>query len=256
MTLIQALILGAIQGLTEFFPISSSAHLKLGRYLMGIEQEGLIYFDLVCHAGTLAALLIYLRSEIGAALRDKKTRLYLILGLTPLLPAYFLLKPLRSAASNPMYLGYFLFITSLFLFLASKKQSISFDAGRPKWKSVLCIGLVQTMALLPGISRSGSTIAAARLLGWDWLSAARFSFLLAIPTILGGQLMETVQLIRGHEILNSIAWPCYLAGFAASFGLGMVGVRFVFRFYELGIIRPFAWYCLGAAIAAWLAFHG
>lgn len=258
MNLIQALILGIIQGLTEFFPISSSAHLVLGRWILGIpHSESLIYFDLVCHTGTLLALLIYLRSDIWEACKNPKTIILIFLAIIPLVPAYFLLKPLRAAASDPSYLGYFLMITSLFLFIASKKQSKTTDFSRPKWKSVLCIGLVQTMALFPGISRSGSTIAAARLLGWDWISAARFSFLLAVPTILGGQMLETMKLMSGRlDLTNPLSLSCYIGGFAASFGVGLLGVRFVFWMYKLGNVRPFAWYCAGIGIMVWFAFRG
>ena len=258
MTLFQALILGMIQGLAEFFPISSSAHLTLARYLMGIQHhEGFVYFDLVCHSGTLLALLIYLRSDIQAVLKNKKTIALLILATLPLIPAYLLLKPLRIALADPFYLSYFLIVTSLFLFIASIKQPANSDSSRPKWKSVLCIGLVQTMAFLPGISRSGSTIAAGRLLGWDWLSSARFSFLLAIPTILGGQFLETLKIIKsGPTVFNTLPLNCYLSGFTASFAIGLLGARFVFWIYKLGYVRPFAWYCLSLGIITWLGFHG
>lgn len=258
MSFIQALILGIIQGITEFFPVSSSAHLNLGRRFMGISsQEDFIYFDLCCHAGTLLALLIYLKSDVWSTLKNIKMIALIALALTPLVPAYFFLKPLRTTLSDPSYLGYFLFITAFILFLASKKQSTSGEFSRPKWKSVLCIGLVQTMALFPGISRSGSTIAAARLLGWDWNSAARFSFLLAIPTILGGQLLETMKLIgKDVHLLSTLPVSCYLGGFITSFGMGLLGVRFVFWVYKTGNVRPFAWYCVGIGIIAWLAPHG
>lgn len=255
MTLIQAFILGVVQGLTEFFPISSSAHLTLARRFMGIFQsETFLYFDLLCHAGTLLALCIYLRSEIWQAFKSPQTIGLLSLGLAPLIPAYFLLKPLRIAASDPSYLGYFLLITALLLFVASKKQV---NRIRHKWTSVLCIGCMQAMALLPGISRSGSTIATARLLGWDWTSAARFSFLLAIPAILGGQFLETIKLWKeGSMAVQALPLSCYLIGFVTSFGTGMISVRFIFWIYELEKVRPFAWYCLGAAVLAWVTSHG
>jgi undecaprenyl-diphosphatase len=258
MNVIQALILGAIQGLTEFFPVSSSAHLTLGRWLLGIgASKDFIFFDLLCHTGTLFALLIYLRAEIWAALKSIKTIGYLFLSLLPLIPAYFLLKPLRSLVSDPNYLGYFLCLTSLLLFAASKKRPTDRDSERLKWRSVLCIGLMQTMALFPGISRSGSTIATARLLGWDWLSAARFSFLLAIPTILGGQFLETIKLFKEPALnLQTLPMSCYLVGFFTSFLVGMVGVKFIFKIYELGNVRPFAWYCLAVGLITWFIFHG
>lgn len=214
------------------------------------DGEHLLYFDLLCHAGTLLALLIYLRRDVWDVLTDvRKIALY-FLALIPLAPAYFLLKPIRIMASEPGYLGYAMMVTAALLFAASKKK----EAASPskKWKSVLCIGMMQTMALVPGISRSGSTISAARFCGWEWREAARFSFLLAIPTILGGELLET---LKGHAG-GAVPLPCYVAGFAASFGLGLVAVRFIFWVYETGKVRPFAWYCLGVGLFAWAAFHG
>lgn len=251
MSFLQAIILGLVQGLTEFFPVSSSAHLRLAKWLMGIaDGEHLLYFDLVCHSGTLIALLIYLRRDVWDVLRDiKKMALYFV-ALLPLIPGYFLLKPLRVAASEPCYLGYALMVTAALLFTASRKKEVVVPSK--KWKSVLCIGVMQTMALVPGISRSGSTISAARLCGWDWREAAKFSFLLAIPTILGGELLETV---KGHAG-GGVSLPCYAAGFAASLGLGLASVRFIFWVYEKGKVRPFAWYCLGVGLFAWAAFHG
>ncbi len=256
MTLIQAILLGLVQGLTEFFPISSSAHLRLAKWFLGMpDGEHLLFFDLVCHSGTLLALLFTLRREIWGVLTSVRQMAFFSLALIPLVPAYFLLKPVRLAASDPSYLGYCLMATAGILFIASWQKRGTEVA--PKWKHVLCIGLMQTMALIPGISRSGSTIAAGRLCGWEWLQAARFSFLLAVPTIVGGQVLETARLIRGHsEAIGSVAASCYGAGFACAFGLGLVAVRFVFWVYEKGSVRPFAWYCLGLGLFSWAVFHG
>ncbi len=250
MSFFQSLLLGLIQGLTEFFPVSSSAHLQLAKYLLGISNSG-IYFDLICHSGTLFALVIFLRKEIFSTLKDPRKIALYALALMPLIPAYFLLKDLRKAASDPSFLGYALLMTSAFLFLASKKRESSTSSGK-KWPVVLFIGVMQTMALIPGISRSGSTISAARICGWSFKEAALFSFLLSIPTILGGELLEG---IRGEALLN-LPTSCYLGGFLASFVVGLFGVRFVFWVYETGKVRPFAWYCLGAGLFAWAIFHG
>src|SRR5690606_6282535 len=126
--------------------------------------EEFLYFDLICHSGTLLALVVYLRKEIWAALHNVKEIALFTLALTPLVPAYFLLKPLRLAFSKPEHLGFSLMATSVLLFAASIKKKYHFEGV--KWKNVLCIGLMQTLALIPGISRSGATIAAGRLCGW------------------------------------------------------------------------------------------
>lgn len=264
MTFIQSVFLGIVQGLTEFFPVSSSAHLKLAKWLLGVpDGEHLLYFDLVCHSGTLLALIWFLKKDILAVFSSFRTTLLYGVALVPLVPAYFLLKPIRVAASEPSLLGYFLLFTSFLLFAASR-QSVPAHAGSAvpeksdeplKLKDVLCIGIMQAFALIPGISRSGSTISAARFLGWDWLLAARFSFLLGIPAILGGQALETLKLLKGSAGLP-LPLSLYGAGFAASFACGLISVRFIFRIYERGAVRPFAWYCLAAGLFAIWAFHG
>ncbi len=258
MSYIQAIILGLVQGITEFFPVSSSAHLKLAKWLLGIEHnEQLLLFDLVCHSGTLLALFLYLKKDVWEVLTSgRKIALY-CLALAPLIPAYFLLKPLRIAASEPSCLGYALMTTGLLLFAASRKKEDLHSPTNPlpaskKWQHVLCIGVMQTMALIPGISRSGSTIAAARLCGWNFRDAAKFSFLLAIPTILGGECLELMKGQAGAKV----ALGCYASGFIASFTLGLIGVRFIFSVYEKEKIKPFAWYCFGIGLFAWIAFHG
>jgi undecaprenyl-diphosphatase len=250
MTFFQALLLGLIQGITEFFPVSSSAHLRIFKNLLGISDgEHLLYFDLLCHAGTLVALLFFLRHDLLDLLKAPKKMALMFLALLPLVPAYFLLKPLRLALSDPAYLGYCLMTTSLILFLATRKETVSEQKNR----HVLCIGVAQTLALIPGISRSGSTMAMARFCGWEWKDAAKFSFLLAIPAILGGELLETVKLFRGQsEAIGAIPGSCYAAGFAMSLVVGLISVRFAFSLYEKGIVRPFAWYCMAAGIGVWL----
>ncbi len=259
MTYIQALILGIVQGITEFFPVSSSAHLRLCKKLLGIpDGEHLLYFDLLCHAGTLLALILFLRKDILLILKDlQKIKLYFI-ALLPLVPAYFLLKPVRIALSDPSYLGYFLLVTAAILFAASKKKTPLIGQEKSqKWKNVLWIGFAQAAALIPGISRSGSTIATARFCGWSLHEGAKFSFLLAIPTILGGEFLETVKLLQNSsEAGNSVSLWSYGIGFMASFGIGLFSVRAVFWIYERNIVRPFAWYCLGIGIIALALFHG
>jgi len=325
---IQALILGLVQGLTEFFPVSSSAHLKLAKKFLSIpDGEHLLFFDLLCHAGTLLALIFYLRREIWEVLRSPSKIALFSLAIIPLVPAYFLLKPIRIAASDPSYLGYFLIFTSLLLFAACRQKTpapvklqtathcskskasdedrlgtaadnpysdatqlrsvvglrqsiieaersdgtthcskskasdedrLGAAAANPynrKWRDVLCIGGMQALALIPGISRSGSTIAAARFCGWNWVDAARFSFLLAVPTILGGEMLETMKWMKGHTDAVPLSFGCYAAGFAASFGLGMVSVRFIFSIYEKGKVHSFAWYCLGMGLLATMIFR-
>lgn len=247
MSIFQAIFLGIVQGLTEFFPISSSAHLQLARWLMGIEKD--VFFDLVCHSGTLFALLFFLRHEIWEVLKSPYKIAIFTLALIPLIPGYFLLKPIREILSEPRFLGYALMATGAILFAASKKKDV---IPQKKWHHVLCIGFAQMMALIPGISRSGSTIAAARFCGWDFRDAVKFSFLLAIPTILGGEMLE---IVKGHGETKA-ALSCYLGGFIASLGLGLIAVRFIYWVYETKKLPHVACYCLAIGFFAWAIFHG
>lgn len=264
--LLQALFLGIVQGIAEFFPISSSAHLKLARHWLGLSDgPEWIYFDLACHFGTLAALILYLRKPIWGVLRDRKQVALFFCALLPLVPAYFFLKPLREALSAPVYTSYFLWLTAALLFVAARRpQSVlalsapqTVATPLPKIGTVICIGVMQALALLPGLSRSGSTIAAARFCGWSWKEGARFSFLLAVPTILGGELLETLKWIRtGESLPNGISVAAYSTAVAASFLVGLSAIRAMFWVYEKGDVRWFAAYCVLFGVVFRQVFHG
>ena len=239
---IQALLLGIVQGICEFFPISSSAHLKLARHFLGLSNgEDWLYFDLACHFGTWLALAYFLRHEIWEILKTPKKIGLFTLALLPLIPAYFFLKPFRIFLSSPHWMGYFLLVTSLLLFLAIYVKRP--ESKAKKRRDVIFIGLSQALALLPGLSRSGATITTARFCGWTWIESAKFSFLLAIPTILGGEVLESVK----HKS-SSIPLTYCAAGLLTSFVVGIGAVRLAFWMYEKNIVRPFAWYCLGAGL--------
>jgi undecaprenyl-diphosphatase len=256
----QALLLGLVQGITEFFPVSSSAHLKFTRFLLGLpDGEQWIYFDLLCHLGTWLALCWYLRKEIFQVLRSPRQIALFASALAPLVPAYFLLKPLRLSLSAPQFTGYFLLATSLLLFSASRKK-VLVPAGSPtflppKFSNVVCVGMMQSLALLPGLSRSGSTIAAGRFCGWSWTESARFSFLLAVPTILGGEMLESLKLLKSSPAIT-LPLNCYAVGFASSLLVGLISVRFVFKIYERANVKPFVWYTAAFGLLLIAVFHG
>lgn len=262
MDLVQALILGFIQGVTEFFPISSSAHLKLAKLFLGIDAEKDLLFDLICHLGTLFACIAYLRKEIQNVFRDR-TRFFLIfLALAPLIPFYFFLKPVRVHLSRIRLLGFSLIFTGLLLFFVSKKShrktfvNFSSQPFRRKIHDVLFIGCMQTLALIPGISRAGSTITAACFRGWHWKEAVCFSFLLAIPTILGGSALEVMKAVSSPFPLLHEPVECYLAGFVTSFLVGLISARLLFCSFEKKKTGLFAWYCLilGLTTSVYLNF--
>ncbi len=244
MSYLHAVLLGLVQGLTEFFPVSSSAHLKLAKLLLGVEGDHLL-FDLFCHFGTLCALIFFLRKEILQANFKQ-----IFFALVPLVPFYFLLKPLREAACDVHFLGYFMILTSFILFIGGW---IKLSRPVSPVKDAMMIGAMQGLALIPGISRSASTISTARSLGWNAREAVRFSFLLSIPTILGGTALESIKVIASKPEVFSFG-PC-LIGFFASLSFGLLIVPRAMGFLEKGNLKPFAWYCLLAGVLVTLCLR-
>jgi undecaprenyl-diphosphatase len=167
-----------------------------------------------------------------------------------------LLKPLREFASDPHYLGICLVVTSMILF-AGQKQRFRPAASTHKIRDVLWIGAMQSAALIPGISRSASTISCATMLGWKAREAVRFSFLLSIPTILGGNCLELLKIYASHQTPPTLPLTSCLIGLLTSFGSGLLVIRFALSFLEKGNLRPFAWYCLacGTFVTILLNFH-
>lgn len=251
MSFFESIVLGIVQALTEFFPISSSAHLKIAGYFLQAEPN--ILLDLSCHLGTLGALLVFLRKDIWEILQQAPQKLlFFFLALIPLVPCYFLLKPFREWASNLNFLGFCLVITGLII-LAGQFFSVPRSQNR-KLRDSLMIGAAQSMALIPGISRSASTISCARILGWQAKEAVRFSFLLSIPTVLGGNIWEFMR------ASNRIAYnPSELAGlggaFLSSFLIGLVLAPRAIKWLEKGNLKPCAWYCLILGLSAILYFN-
>lgn len=257
MTLFDAFILGIVQGLTEFFPVSSSTHLTLVKDLLGLSQEeNMVFFDLSCHLGTLLATAYVFRKDIFELFTTRKDKfLQLSLALLPLIPAYYLLKPLRQSIHSWQALSLTLLITASLLFLGASlrlKEMASIRWSR-RARDALCIGAMQATALIPGISRSASTISCARFLGWEAKEAVRFSFLLGLPTIFGGTCLEMFHLLR-HAPLQSlpISLPCCLMGFGTSALGALAVIGPAIRILEKGHLRPFAWYCLALACLLFL----
>lgn len=251
MTFFQALLIGIIQGVTEFLPISSSGHLTLVQHLLGIGHlEQMLLFDLFCHLGTLLAIIIIFWNSIISL--NRSTLFLIALGTAPLFFILPILKEIESTYQKPELLWLFFLITAFILYTGTrfhpKKKT------PPKMSSFL-IGIAQTIALFPGVSRSGTTISAARLLGWKKEEAVTYSFLLAIPAILGGVLLK-----GGSAILyptSSIALPlsCYLTGFLSSFIIGIGSLKLLIFLFAKDQFMYFVYYCLIAACASIILFN-
>ena len=249
MTLIEGLLLGALQGLTEFLPVSSSGHLALAQQLMpGFEQPGLL-FDVVLHLGTLVAVIIYFRQDIKQlltspfrndikAVQERRYLRLLIVGSIPTAIIGLILKDtVEELFHRPLIVGALLLATGLLLFVAERFRS----SGRKRLTLAdsLITGLAQGVAVLPGISRSGATIAALMLRGVDGQTAARFSFLLALPAVGGAALVS----LKDVEQLPQGEIGIYLAGAGISCLVGLICIHAL-----LGIIRQkrlyyFSLYC-------------
>lgn len=241
MSFFEAIFLGLIQGITEFFPVSSSGHLVLFQKLLGFNNlENYMFFDLVCHLGTLLAVGIVFADEIKKVFKDKKRVLQILLGTLPLFPLVLILKPLKSIFNDPQYLGFFFLLTALLLFLGEKISSIK--AQPNPYRDALKIGCFQALAILPGVSRSGSTISCAKILGWNVKEALSFSFLLSIPAILGGMVLETFQMVYKQSFPAEIPLYTYFAGFLTAFFIGWMTLKLLIRIAIRDKFQVFIWY--------------
>lgn len=257
MTLIEAILLGIIQGLTEFFPVSSSGHLELGQYFLGLTQlDQYIFFDLICHLGTLLALFCVFLPQIRAAIFDRTRLLQIALATLPLVPLVFLMKPIKTFFDQPQYLGFCFLFTAFLLYCGSRRISVA--VSEKPWRHSLFVGMFQAIAILPGVSRSGATISAGRLLGWSQQEAITFSFLLAIPAILGGVALETIHWLRAENSSEngvSMGMIVYTAGFVTSFVVGYLSLRALIQLATKDKFYYFIWYCLGVGLFSLIYFN-
>ena len=234
MTIIHALILGIIQGLGEFLPISSSAHLVLVPWLFGWEDPGLT-FDVALHMGTLLAVVLYFWKDwaklFKAALRpgasdDKRIFWYLVLATIPgALFGLALEKKAETVFRSPLLIGIMMIVMGTMLYLADKKREIR-KMKTMTLKEAIWIGLSQALAIIPGVSRSGSTMTTARFLTLTREDAARFSFLMSTPIILGAGVLK----LR-HLTMASINSP-FLVGVISSFIVGILSISFLLKYLK------------------------
>jgi undecaprenyl-diphosphatase len=273
MDLLQILLLALVQALTEFLPVSSSGHLVLASLLLGWDYQG-IAFDLALHAGTLLAVVLYFRSDVMAIVRAtlawrpgvvlspvQRLAFGLALGTIPGGLAGLALGDAGAMwLRDPLFIAANLVVFGVLLGLASRwapaptELNSGGDADQVfatmSFRHAFLIGCAQALALMPGVSRSGITMTAALLLGWNRVAAARYAFLLSIPIMVLAAGYEGVQLVRSGE---AVAWGDFALGTAVS-ALAGLGVIHVF----LGVLRrigvgPFVVYrlLLGVGVAAW-----
>jgi undecaprenyl-diphosphatase len=247
-TLLQAVILGVVQGITEFFPISSSGHLVIIQGLFGLKEPQLA-FDIFLHLGTLVSILIYFRKDIIDILaKERLTALYVVVASIPTFMIGFMFKDaVEVLFGRPHVVGYMLLATGLWLIAASlygRAQKAGHDKKLGFVNSIL-IGVAQGVAVIPGISRSGATIGAGILSGIDKEKVFKFSFLLAIPAILGASLLKCGKIGAG---LTSGDYLCFLSGAFAAMVTGIVSVSVLLKIVKANKLYIFGIYCILAAV--------
>ncbi len=250
MNYLDALILGAVQGLTEFLPVSSSGHLEIGKALLGdqsIPEESLL-FTVVVHFATALSTIIVFRKDILEIFQglfqfkwneEFKYSLKIILSMVPAVFIGLVFSDqLESLFSGDiLFVGFMLIITALLLWLADKAKK---NTKKVSFQNAFVIGVAQTIAILPGISRSGATIATSVLLGIDRARAARFSFLMVVPLILGKMAKD---ILSGEITTETANLGILLAGFAAAFVFGIIACTWMIAIVKKSKLSYFAIYC-------------
>lgn len=235
-----AILLGVVQGLTEFLPVSSSGHLVLVQsFIPGFSQPGAL-FDTVLHAGTLFAIVFFFRKEI---LKIKTKYIsYLAVGTVPAVFFGFLFQSgVEGLFGSVRLVGAALILTGILNLLTNRAKS---EKKKLKAKSSFIVGLAQALAIIPGISRSGSTIFAGVSQGISGKDAALFSFLLSIPAVFGANLLQ----IATHASFGSLEIGIYILGFSAAFFSGIFAIGVVLKFLLSRRFNIFGFYCIALGI--------
>ena len=256
LTLWQALLLGILQGATEFLPVSSSGHLVILPHLLDWPDPGLV-LDTVLHLGTMVAVVFYFWRELWSlalaaaeslrerSLDDPQARIAwgLLLATIPTAFIGWLLEErIEELFQAPQAAGGFLLVTALLLLLAEYRGRQQRDLETLSWRDALLIGLAQTLAIAPGLSRSGTTIAAGLLLGYRRAEATRFSFLLSVPIILGSGLYQLLKLTGDAGAATSSS-GAMLVGFLAAAVTGYLAIAGFLALVRRQSLWPFAAYC-------------
>ncbi|MFD2160694.1 undecaprenyl-diphosphate phosphatase [Rubritalea tangerina] len=266
----KAVIVGIVQGLAEFLPISSSGHIVLTQYLLGIREVGGehhpdLAFEIILHVGTLVSVLLFFRKSLWKLVQSLYTKemgaermkiLYLGLATVPAVIAALLFKDFFDAApGNPVLVSGLLIVTGLVLFVPRLVRGGVSEVGT---RGALMMGIGQAFAILPGISRSGSTIAAGLVSGVKAEKAAEFSFLMSIPAIAGGFVLTMKDKIEQTGSLGKAFEACfttpYLAGAGAAAVVGLLAIYLVMGAVKKGKLEYFSYYCFAAGVSGMLYF--
>lgn len=270
MTLWSAVLLGVVQGLTEFLPVSSSAHLILARELLGWSVDAsdplMLAFDVACHVGTLVAVLLFFRADIARMVRavpsaltagagpDARRVRLVIVGTIPVVVVGLLFAGvIESSTRTPAVAATALFVGAMLLFAIERAGIRGRGEEALTLGGALVVGVAQAAALVPGVSRSGATIAAGMALGLRREVAARFTFLMSIPAIVAAAAKEGLEL--RHLPFGAAEATFFAVGMVTSAVVGYVTVKYFIRFLATHRLDVFAWYRIALALVtfAWLA---
>jgi undecaprenyl-diphosphatase len=258
LSVFDSIILGVVQGITEFLPISSSGHLIITRAILGASQEGGLAFDAVLQLATACAVILYFRKDIFGLVKNifkgfkdsskNKLTLYLIIGTIPALVLGLLLKDFMdttfrsvSIVAGTLVLGsVVMYVADLFLKKRKGEKQLNIITS-------FIIGLFQSLALLPGMSRSGMTISGGYFLGLSKEQAVRFSFLLSIPIITGSGLLQLLHIIKNPALVSG-GFTTLSFGFVSAFIFGWISIEFLLKFLKTNSFKVFVVYRIILAI--------
>lgn len=268
MTFLSSFLLGLVQGIAEFLPISSSGHLAIAQNLLGMSDAGTVpeFFDVLLHLGTLVAVFVAYWADIKDMVLEffrgagdlvhhstpnpvppaRRLILLIILGTLPL----FVVLPVKDAVqglSNSMaFIGAALIVTGVLLFVSDRVKKGRKNERTATWLDVLIVGLGQAIATMPGISRSGMTITTGCFVGFERKFAVRFSFLLSIPAVLGANILSLADAAKAG--INWAEVPVYLVGVVTAAVVGYLCIRLLRFIAERGKFGAFAYYCWAVGV--------
>mgnify|MGYP000716102412 FL=1 len=270
MNTFQALLMGLLQGLTEYLPVSSSGHLTIASTLFGIDGEENMLFTIMVHVATVLSTIVILGGEIWKIIKgmfgplnagakglnclnpDQRYVLNILVSMIPIgiVGVFFKDQVEAIFGSGMTIVGICLLVTALLLtfsYYARPRERESISLGH-----AFIIGLAQAIAVLPGLSRSGSTIATGLMLGEKKSNMAQFSFLMVIPPILGEALLDVLKMVKGESLGAEIGWMPLTVGFLAAFISGCVACKWMIGIVKKGKLIYFAYYCAIAGVISLL----
>ncbi len=268
MTYLTAFLLGLIQGVAEFLPISSSGHLAIAQNLLGLESAGSVpgFFDVLLHMGTLIAVFAAYWKDICEMVVEffrgigdlahrstpspvppaRRLILLIIVGTLPLFAVLPVRRAVQGLGDNMVFVGAALIVTGFLLFLCDRVRKGRKTERSATWADALLVGVGQAVATLPGVSRSGMTITAGCFVGYERTFAVRFSFLLSIPAVLGANILSIGDAVKAG--INGAEVPMYLVGVVTAAVVGYLCIRLLKYVADKGRFGAFAYYCWAVGI--------